>query len=73
MARGGIRPGSGRPFKKADAKRDTLTCRVDPDVRAWLVTEKDRTGKSVGELVDYAVETLQDSPGRRLPDAPKYE
>lgn len=68
MARGGWR-GGGRPPKTAGVKRILLGCRVKEDIRQWLYAEKDRTGQSVGELVDLAVEVLQEHPDRLPPEA----
>ena len=65
MPRGGWR-GGGRPPKTKGVKRTLLGCRVKDEVRNWLYSEKERTGYSIGELVDLAVETLQKCP-EKLP------
>jgi hypothetical protein len=72
MPRGGWR-GGGRPPKAEGIKRDLLGCRVLPENKAWLYAERDRTGKSVGEIVDLAIDTLQASPKKQFPDAPVDE
>ncbi len=68
MPRGGWR-GGGRPPKTEGVKRTLLGCRVKDDVKNWLYAEKDRTGASVGEIVDLAVTVLQETPARHLPEA----
>lgn len=54
MPRGGKREGAGRP--KIERARKTLSCRVKPETLDFLEEEKERTQKSLGEIVDEAVE-----------------
>ena len=63
MPRGGWR-GGGRPKKDEGTVRELLGCRVKSPVKDWLYSEKERTGRSVGEIVDVAVELLQEHPER---------
>lgn len=72
MPRGGNRPGSGRKLKD-DAPREVLNCRVRKDTKDWFTSERERTGRSLGELVDLAADTLQASPKKQFPDAPVDE
>ncbi len=59
--RGGWR-GGGRPAISDDLKRQTLTCRVAPETKVWLENQKAEADKSIGELIDLAVEVLQKHP-----------
>lgn len=66
MSRGGWR-GGGRPAKPDSERRKHIGCRIHPDNYAWLESERERTGHSVGEIVDQAIETLQEHPEKQYP------
>ncbi len=68
MSRGGWR-GGGRPSKPVGEKREHIGCRIKADNRSWLLTERERSGHSIGELVDFAVEILQQHPEKFSPNA----
>jgi hypothetical protein len=62
MSPRGEKKAGGRPAMADELKRQTLTCRVAPETKHWLDTQKEQVGKGIGELVDLAVETLQKHP-----------
>lgn len=66
--RGGKRKGAGRP-RKSDEPRLHFACRMKESNREWIKAESERTGYSMGELVDVAVEVLQEHPENLPPDA----
>jgi len=68
VTRGGKRDGAGRP-RKDDGLRRHFGCRLKEDNIEWIQSEKERTGCSIGELVDLAVEVLQKHPEELPPDA----
>ena len=70
MPRGGDR-GGRRPKLSETEKRRVLNCRVRPDHYEWLVSERERTNKSTGEIVDLALETLKQSPKKQFPNSQK--
>jgi hypothetical protein len=49
---GGHRPGSGRPEKEPGIKRVRLDTRIHPDTLAMIDAEREKTGKSRGEVID---------------------
>ncbi len=63
MPRGGKREGAGRPQKTPGEMRVTLNCRIRESLKDWLSNESERTGKSIGEIIDIAVERLQSQGG----------
>ncbi len=69
MPRGGSRKGSGRPLKTAGEKRDVLNCRIKASNKQWLEQERERVDRSIGELVDLAIEVLQTHPKMQFPEA----
>lgn len=66
MPRGGWR-GGGRPLKDEGVTRENVGCRVKSVNKVWLESEKERTGRSIGEIVDRAVEVLQEHPEKQYP------
>lgn len=66
-ARGGKRKGAGRP-RKSDEPRLHFACRMKESNREWIKTESERTGWSMGEIADLAVEVLQKHPDELPPD-----
>lgn len=70
--RGGWR-GGGRPAIPEEQKRQTLACRVSPTTKQWLEEQKTQTGKGIGEIVDLAVEILQNHPEELPPGAETEE
>jgi hypothetical protein len=60
-------------MKTPGEMRNTLTCRIKESNRQWLLSEKERAGKGIGELVDLAVEVLQKHPEELPPDAEMEE
>jgi len=69
MTRGGARKGSGRKAKTQKEKRHPLNCLASYQTVVWINSERERTNKSIGELVDLAVEVLQEHPEKLPPDA----
>lgn len=61
MTRGGKREGAGRPRKSEEA-RVHFGCRLKETNAEWIQAEKERTGKSAGEIADLAIELLQKHP-----------
>jgi|GEM_PF-3185647 len=62
--RGGKREGSGRPKREqreGKPPKVVLSCRVEAETVAFLKQEEQRTSKSIGELVDLAIEVLQEN------------
>lgn len=72
MARGGWR-GGGRPPKTEGEKREHFGCRLAVRSLDWLKAERERTGKSAGEIVDRAIEVLQDTPKWHYPNKAEAE
>ena len=70
-SRGGKRKGAGRP-RKSDEARLHFACRMKESNREWIKTESERTGWSMGEIADLAVEVLQKNP-EELPADPESE
>lgn len=68
MTRGGARKGAGRKVASDENKRHPLNCLVAYQTQTWVKSESQRTGYSAGEIVDLAVETLQQNPDRLPPD-----
>lgn len=66
MTRGGKREGAGRPRKSNEA-RIHFGCRIKETNAEWIQSEKLRTGKSVGEITDLAIEVLQKHPEESFP------
>ena len=71
ITRGGKRKGAGRP-RKSDEARLHFACRMKESNRQWIKTESERTGWSMGEIADLAVEVLQKNP-EELPADPESE
>jgi len=67
-SRGGKRKGAGRP-RKSDEARLHFACRMKESNRQWIKTESERTGWSMGELADLAIEIAQKYPDKLPPDA----
>lgn len=63
--RGGKRAGSGRPAKKGSTKIRTV--RLKEKNANWLESEAYRTGRGQGDIVDLAIETLQEHPEKHFP------
>ena len=59
MGRGGYR-GGVKPTLSESLKRQSLSCRVSPEIKEWLETQRDTSNKSLGELVDQAVHKMID-------------
>lgn len=66
--RGGDR-GGRRPLKTEGDPRLSFTCRIKESNKNWIKSESERTGWSIGELADLAVEILQKHPEELPPDA----
>jgi hypothetical protein len=64
MPRGGQRSGSGRPLKTPGEKRAVLNCRIKASNKEWLEQLRERCDKSIGELIDQAVEALKAQPDK---------
>ena len=62
QTRGGARKGAGRPSLPDSDRRKTLNVRVKTETSVWLHAERERFGLSMGELVDIAIELLQEHP-----------
>lgn len=62
MSPRGEKRAGGRPPIAEEMKRQNLVCRVAPETKLWLEEQKSETDKSIGELVDRAVEVLQKHP-----------
>ncbi len=65
--RGGDR-GGRRPLKTQGDPRLSFTCRIRESNRNWIKQEAERTGWSVGELTDLAIESLREQPEKLPPD-----
>lgn len=50
----------GRPALPQGKKRVQIAARVTPETAAWLTHEKDRSGVSLGALLDDAVAAYRD-------------
>jgi hypothetical protein len=53
----GEKGAGGRPTKPVEEQRKKLNTSVAPETIEFLEHEKDRTGKSVGQVVDHLVKT----------------
>jgi hypothetical protein len=73
MSPRGEKKAGGRPAIAEELKRQTLTCRVAPETKQWLESQKEQGGKGIGELVDLAVEVLQKHPDELPPEAETEE
>lgn len=72
--RGGKREGAGRPTradKEGKQPKVILSCRVEQETKDFLQAEEERTGWSIGELTDLAIERLQEHPESLPPDRPE--
>jgi len=59
MSRGGYR-GGVKPTLPESLKRQSLSCRVSPEIKEWLEVQRDSSNKSLGEIVDQAVYKMID-------------
>ena len=59
MSPRGEKKAGGRPPIAEELKRVTLTCRVKPETKQWLENQKITIEKGIGEIVDQAIEVLQ--------------
>jgi transposase len=67
MSPRGEKKAGGRPPKAPEEQRKQLNTRVAPETLEFLEAEKDRTGVSIGKVVDHIVKTHRTED--RLPDA----
>jgi len=70
MSPRGEKRAGGRPPKRENEKRQTLTCRVAPETRACLEELKHQSGQSIGDLIDDAVNVLRKTAFQPKPGAP---
>lgn len=66
MAKKGGDRGGRRPLKTEGDPRQPFSCRLRQSNLNWLTQERERTGKSAGEIVDHLIETHR--PEDQLPD-----
>lgn len=59
MPRGGYRGGL-RPYKTKNDPRLPLACRVQETNRDWVKAEAKRSGWSIGELTNFALELYRE-------------
>lgn len=67
MSPRGEKRAGGRPPIAENKKRQNLVCRVAPETKLWLEGQKAETDRSIGELVDRAIEVLQKHPEESFP------
>ena len=60
--RGGFR-GGVKPRLPESIKRTSISCRVKPETKAWLVNQRDESTHSIGELVAMAVSAMDSKTG----------
>lgn len=72
MPKGGAREGAGRPAFPQGTKRPTIAVSVDPATEELLRSERERTGLSLGAIVDAFADAYRASesqlPGRAIPE-----
>jgi len=61
VPRGGYR-GGVKPKLPNSKKRMHVTCRLKPENKEWIESQKYLSSKSVGEIIDMAIEILKLSP-----------
>lgn len=72
MARGGHRVGSGRPLKEENVRREPFSCRLKRGNIEWMRQQREQTGMSAGEIVDFAIDEIQKQ-GITLPISQKVD
>ena len=63
--RGGWR-GGGRPLKEQGKPREHFGCRIKASNLAWIQEQREQLGLSAGEIIDLALELLQEHPKKLI-------
>ena len=61
MARGGKRPGAGRPVVAEYEKRVQLSLSVSPKIKEWMQTQSREQGVTMGIILEVLIDSFEDS------------
>jgi len=59
--RGGARKGAGRPHKTDEEKRTRSSITLDPSLREWLTTQRQRPNEPMSQIVERLLKERKDA------------